>query len=113
MLVLLASVQASLPSRRQEIALCVWPVPVSGTPLQAWWGVFILGLLASLAALIVSEAILYWLQVRMFKLDYASVLWPWIWVPLLASSLIAGLGGFYCRQLVTVAPATILREQSR
>ena len=113
-LVLLASVQASLPSRRQEIAL----LRVAGASKRyAIAGLvgefFILGLLASLAALIVSEAILYWLQVRMFKLDYASVLWPWIWVPLLASSLIAGLGGFYCRQLVTVAPATILREQSR
>ncbi|HMU66862.1 MAG TPA: hypothetical protein PKE57_06945, partial [Cellvibrionaceae bacterium] len=113
-LVLLASVQASLPARRQEIAL----LRVAGASKRyAIAGLvgefFILGLLASVAALVVSEGLLYWLQVRMFKLDYASVLWPWLVVPLFVASLIAFLGGIYCRQLVVLSPATILREQSR
>ncbi|HMW49571.1 MAG TPA: ABC transporter permease, partial [Cellvibrionaceae bacterium] len=112
--VLLASVQASLPARRQEIAL----LRVAGASKRyAIAGLvgefFILGLLASVAALVVSEGLLYWLQVRMFKLDYASVLWPWLVVPLFVASLIAFLGGIYCRQLVVLSPATILREQSR
>jgi putative ABC transport system permease protein len=113
-LVLLASVQASLPARRQEIAL----LRVAGASKRyAIAGLvgefFILGLLASVAALIVSEGLLYWLQVRMFNLDYASVLWPWLVVPLVVSSVLAVLGGIYCRQLVAVTPASILREQSR
>ncbi len=113
-LVLLASVQASLPARRQEIAL----LRVAGASKRyAIAGLvgefFILGLVASVAALMVSEGLLYWLQVKLFKLEYASVLWPWLLVPLLGSSLIALLGGWYCRQLITVPPATILREQSR
>jgi putative ABC transport system permease protein len=114
LIVLFASVQASLPSRRQEVAL----LRVAGASRRyVVFGVvgefFILGLVAAVTALIVSEAILYWLQVRQFKLDYQTALWPWVCVPLLGSVSIAVLGGFYCRQLVSVAPAAILREQSR
>lgn len=113
-LVLLASVQASLPARRQEIALLRVAGASKRYVIAGLVGeFFMLGLLASLAALIVSEGILYWLQVRMFKLEYVSVLWPWLWLPIAVSSLIACLGGFYCRAVVTLAPATILREQSR
>jgi putative ABC transport system permease protein len=113
LLVLLASVQASLPARRKEVALLRVAGASSNYITASVIGeFFFLGSMAAIAALICGEGILIWLQVKVFNLQLQSSILPWIFVPPSVGFLLACLGGLYCRSLAFISPASILREQS-
>lgn len=110
-LVLLACVAASMDQRRQEAAL-LRALGASKRQLQLRLGVEMLGLgaLSGLLAVLLTEVIAAVLYVRV--LDTAPVLHPLLWLstPLLGALLTAATGLLATRQVWTVEPVTVLRQ---
>lgn len=111
LLVLTAGVQATADTRLGESALLR---ALGAGRSHILGGVAIeflaLGLMAGLLAIIAAETAFWGLQRFVFELEYEPT--PEFWLPTLgaAALLIGVLGLWNCRRVVSVAPATVLRE---
>ena len=70
----------------------------------------LLGGIASVLALLASEALIYGLYTAVLDIPWQSLGWIWLWLPLIASAALAALGSTLLRKTVTVAPQQVLRE---
>lgn len=113
LLVLFAAVNASMDSRMQEAAL----LRALGSRRQLILGTVAaefasLGLFAGILAVVGAEILLFGLQTWVFDIPFQAHFELWILGPLAGSLLVAALGVYSCRQIVTVAPGVVLRELS-
>jgi putative ABC transport system permease protein len=110
-LVLLASIAASLDTRRQEAAL-LRALGASRWQLQQRAGLelFTLGLLAGLLAIVMTEIIAAGLAVQL--LESTPRLHPLLWLltPLATGTLTLSIGLLSLRRVWTVSPMVVLRE---
>ena len=110
-LVLVAGVQASVDARMHESSI----LRALGARRQLILGGLLiefaaLGLFAGLLATVAAELSVAILQIFVLEMDYAPS--PWLW-PLgltVGTVLIAGLGVYSCRKVVSSPPVALLRE---
>jgi len=111
LLVLLAAVNASMDSRLQEAgllrALGSGRRLVMGSVLAEF---AVLGAFAGLMSVVGSEVLLLGLQQWVLQTPLQPHPELWVAGPLSATLIIAALGAWSCRQVVTVAPGVVLRE---
>lgn len=110
-LVLIAGVRASIDTRMQESAILR---ALGATRALVLGGLFIefaaMGLFAGLLATLAAELSVFVLQTQVMDMHYAPS--PWIWPLGIGAGvvLIAGLGVFACRAVVSSPPVTVLRD---
>lgn len=110
MLVLLASVHASMDARMQEIGLLRALGSGRGLLRQRLWIEFsALGLLAGLVAAAGAEGLLWALQRFVFELSWQPHPWVWLLTPCFGALTIGTLGAWSCRHLLRLPPVTVLR----
>ncbi len=110
-LVLVAGVQASVDARMHESSI----LRALGARRRLVLGGLLIefaamGLFAGLLATVAAELSVYILQAQVMGMQYAPS--PWVW-PLgiaVGTALIAGLGVFSCRKVVSSPPLAVLRE---
>lgn len=110
-LVLIAGVQASVDARMHESAI----LRALGARRQLILGGLLiefaaLGLFAGLLATVAAEFSVFILQTQAMDMRYTPT--PWVWpIGLFAgAALIAALGVYACRRVVSSAPVAVLRE---
>ncbi len=113
LLVLLAAVNASMDSRRQEAGI----LRAMGSSRKLVMGSLlvefsVLGLFAGLLAVAGAEVLLLGLQRWVLDTPLSPHYILWLVSPLIGAVLIGGLGVWSCRKVVTVAPAVVLRDAS-
>ncbi len=110
-LVLIASIQATLDIRLHESAL-LRALGASRrlvfTSLLIEFGA--MGLLAGVMGALGAETSLYFLQTRIFDMDFNPHWELWLAGPLLGILLVGGVGLFSSASVVRVAPLTVLRK---
>ena len=110
-LVLVAGVQASVDARMHESAILR---ALGARRSLILGGLFIefaaLGLFAGLLATVAAEISVYILQTWVMDMSYAPS--PWVWPVGVGAgmALIAGLGVYSCRRVVSSPPVALLRE---
>lgn len=110
-LVLVSSVQATLDVRMQESAILRTlgaPKRLVGNILLIEFGA--LGALAGLLAAVGTETAFYFLQTRVFNLQYQPQPIMWLVAPFIGAGLIGAVGWASTRKVVHIAPAKLLRE---
>jgi len=109
-LVMIAQTEAGMASRQRELAV-LRTFGGSGWLLRAATGLefALLGTIAGVLAVIVAEFTLYLLKTQVFELN-VYMHWPW-WViaPLCGGVVVASLGLWRCRQLLTQSCAELLK----
>ncbi|WP_232059227.1 FtsX-like permease family protein [Kineobactrum salinum] len=110
-LVLVAGVQASVDVRMHESSI----LRALGARRRLVLGGLLIefatmGLFAGLLATVSAELSVYILQSRVMGMPYAPT--PWVWPVGMAAGtlLIAGLGVYSCRKVVSSPPLSVLRE---
>lgn len=110
-LVLVAGVQASVDARMQESAI----LRALGAPRRLILGGLLiefatLGLFAGLLAVVAAEMSVFILQEWVMDMQYAPTPWVWVLGVIAAVVLVAGLGVYSCRRVVSSPPVALLRE---
>jgi len=110
-LVLVAGVQASVDSRMHESAI----LRALGAPRRLILGGLLiefatLGLFAGILAVGAAEVSVYILQVQVMDMAYTPSPWVWLLGVVSGMVLVAGLGVFSCRRVVSSPPLALLRE---
>lgn len=70
----------------------------------------LLGVIASVLALLASEALIFGLYTVVLDIPWQPLGWIWLWLPVVSSTALAVLGSGLLRKTVTVAPLRVLRE---
>jgi len=111
MLVLLAALHSSLDDRLQQGAV-LRTFGAKRIQLQKiqWIEFLLLGALAGLLAVIGAEVICWLLYQRLFQIPYEWHLSYWLWLPLVAAVLIAGLAHRSLTVVIDQPPLVILRK---
>ncbi|MFK4752655.1 ABC transporter permease [Oceanobacter antarcticus] len=110
-LVMVSALVASLRERLQEGALLRTLGASSAMIRKAQVSEYsLLGLIAALLALVAAEALCWALYTLVLDIPYAGLGWIWLWLPLVAAWLLAGLATLLLRKTVNVAPLQVLRE---
>ncbi|HBX71613.1 MAG TPA: ABC transporter permease, partial [Halieaceae bacterium] len=110
-LVLVAGVQASVDARMHESSILRALGARRRLVLGGLWIEFAaLGVFAGVLATVGAELSVYILQAQVMGMDYAPS--PWVWPVGIGGGalLIAGLGVFSCRKVVSSPPLAVLRE---
>lgn len=111
LLVLVAGVQSSMDLRLKESALLR---ALGAGRRRILGGIAIeftaLGIMAGVLAVASAEGAFWALQRFVFELDYAPSPMLWLFGIVAAAALIAALGLWSCRRVVSVAPTAVLRE---
>ena len=68
------------------------------------------GLLSGLLAAAGTELCSYWLNSRVFELDWQPLPWLWIGIPFIGAALLGVSGWLSIRKVVRQSPAVVLRE---
>ncbi|UTA46302.1 FtsX-like permease family protein [Simiduia sp. 21SJ11W-1] len=111
MLVLMASVHASMDARTQELGLLRAMGSARGLLRARLWIEFAaLGALSGLVAALGAEGLLWGLQRFVFDLKWQLHPWVWIATPAFGALVIGGFGAWSCRHLLRLPPATVLRQ---
>lgn len=110
-LVLVAGVQASVDARMHESSI----LRALGARRRLVLGGLLIefaamGLFAGLLATVAAELSVYILQAQVMGMQYAPSPWVWPVGILVGTVLIAGLGVFSCRKVVSSPPLAVLRE---
>ncbi len=110
-LVLISSIQATLDVRLQESAI----VRTLGAQRSLIRNILLiefagLGFMAGLLAVVGNEVCLYFLQTKVFDLQYQAQIWTWILGPIFSTSVIALVGWLSTRRVVNTSPLQVLRQ---
>ncbi|MBB3168250.1 ABC transporter permease [Simiduia aestuariiviva] len=111
MLVLMASVHASMDARTQEVGL-LRALGSSRRLLRhrLWIEFAALGALSGLVAALGAESLLWGLQRFVFDLTWQPHPWIWLSTPVFGAVVIGAFGAWSCRHLLSLPPATVLRQ---
>lgn len=109
-LVLIASVQTSLPDRRREAAILRSLGGSDQILSQAQWVEFlVLGFVSGLMAAIGTEVLGWFIYKQIFNIEWSSFLWVWFLLPC-ASAILCGLvGRWSARRARNLPPAGLLK----
>jgi putative ABC transport system permease protein len=70
----------------------------------------LLGLIAGLLTVVISEVMIYYLYEKIMHIDYSPNFYLWLLIPVIGS-LCVGLAGYSgIRHVVNKSPVTVLRE---
>ena len=109
-LVLVAGIRTSLPTRNREAALLRSLGGSSRNLSQAQWAeFFVLGAVSGFLAAAGTEALGYMLYTSVFNLDWTWHWLNWLLYPLIAGFGIAFLGRWSARESRKISPAQLLR----
>lgn len=110
LMVLMSALTASMDGRIQEVGLLR---AMGATRAMLSKRLLIeftaLGLIAGVIAAIGADGLLWWLQTSVFKLQWHPHPWVWLATPAFGAVVIGLLGGWSCRQLLSLSPMTVLR----
>jgi putative ABC transport system permease protein len=109
-LVMLSAVSSSIDRRKQENGLLRAFGSSKTLILSSVLVEFaVIGALAGSVAIIASELILVALQTMVLDAPVQPHYWYWLLSPVVSAVLLAALGCFACRHVITTPPSTVLR----
>lgn len=110
-LVLLAAVNSSLESRKQEAGLLRALGSSRRLVVGSVWAEFsVLGGLAGLLGVVGAEALLFSLQYWVMDIPIQPHYGYWLLGPVLGATLVGTLGALGCRSVIHTPPAVVLRQ---